>query len=253
MMCQRKRQLVSILIFVLLLFPLRAWAQTEDETITLKVRKTFGYGLGNQIQGRFSLRVDGPENLERVEFMIDDAVINVDSEAPFQYDFSTGDYPEGTHIISAKGYTLDGRSLRSEAGTYVFLSSEDANTGVVKILLPMFGIIFGIMLLVGLGSAFMGRRKGGFRLGEYGLAGGAICPRCGMPFSRHVLSPNLLIGKIERCPHCKSFVIVRSASPLKLQEAEARLKVDLQQGQFEAEEDEDQRLKRLLDESRFEE
>jgi hypothetical protein len=252
-MRQRMRLSIRLLFLVVLLLPLTAWAQAEEETITLKVRRTFGYGLGNQIQGRFRLSVEGPENLERVEFLIDDTVINVDRETPFQYDFSTGDYPDGEHTISAIGYTSDGKALRSQAGMYVFLSSEDANKGVVKIMLPLLGIIFGIMLIVALGSVIVGKRKGGFSLGEYGPAGGAICPRCGMPFSRHMLSPNLLIGKLERCPHCKAFAIVRSASPLELQEAEARFKVDLQQGKFEAEEDDDQRLKRMLDESRFEE
>ena len=43
---------------------------------------------------------------------------------------------------------------------------------------------------------------GSFVPGQDGVAGGAICPRCELPYSRKTFSPNLLIGRLERCPHC---------------------------------------------------
>lgn len=57
---------------------------------------------------------------------------------------------------------------------------------------------------------------------DYELAGGAICPCCGGPFARHPLSPNLLVGKLSRCPHCGKWSVVPRASPAALAEAEAR-------------------------------
>lgn len=57
---------------------------------------------------------------------------------------------------------------------------------------------------------------------DYGLAGGAICPRCGEPFARHPLGLNLLAGKLSRCPHCGKWSVVARATPAARAEAEAR-------------------------------
>ncbi len=57
--------------------------------------------------------------------------------------------------------------------------------------------------------------------GRYGPAGGAICPRCGQIFARQLLSPNLVTGKLSRCPHCGKWSIVAAASPTVLAAAEA--------------------------------
>ncbi len=57
--------------------------------------------------------------------------------------------------------------------------------------------------------------------GSYGPAGGAICPHCGRTFSRNLLSPNLVIGKLSRCPHCGKWSVVAAASPAALAAADA--------------------------------
>ncbi|MEK6221558.1 MAG: hypothetical protein N2D54_04870 [Chloroflexota bacterium] len=45
--------------------------------------------------------------------------------------------------------------------------------------------------------AFQKANAKSFHLGIYSAAGGAVCPRCQLPYSRHLLSPNLLVGKLE--------------------------------------------------------
>jgi hypothetical protein len=107
-----------------------------------------------------------------------------------------------------------------------------------------------ISILGTLGPVLLGRRTP-FRLGEYGLAGGAVCRRCGLPFSRHSLAPNLLLGKLERCPHCGKWSIVRQASRAELEIAEARFSADAQKGALRAD-DEDERLRREIEDSRYE-
>jgi len=73
-----------------------------------------------------------------------------------------------------------------------------------------------------------------------------------MPYSRHFFSPNMLLGKLERCPHCGKWAIVRAAYGTELREAEQRFRADQEQGNIQVEEDEAGRLKRMLDDSRFE-
>ena len=69
-----------ILLIVILLSPIPAFAQDEDETLTLRLSRDFGYGGGGRIQGRFSVRASGPDNMMRVEFIIDGEVESVDKE-----------------------------------------------------------------------------------------------------------------------------------------------------------------------------
>ncbi len=241
-----------ILLILFLLSSIPAFAQDEDEALTLRLSRDFGYGGGSRIQGRFSLRASGPDNLVRVEFIIDGEVVSADQESPFRYNFNTGDYSPGFHDLSAVGYLSDGRALPAITFTYEFLSAQDARSATIKLVVPVL-VIVGALSLVGfLGPVLLGKRKGAFRIGEYGPAGGAVCPRCRFPYSRHIIAPNLLVGKLGRCPHCGKWAIVRRATAIELEGAEARLQTDNEQGRQSVERDDDQKLRRMLDESRFE-
>jgi ribosomal protein L32 len=90
-----------------------------------------------------------------------------------------------------------------------------------------------------------------FKLGEYGMAGGAVCKACGLPFSRHTFSPNLLVGKLERCPHCGKTAIARRATPDQLAEAEARLQAEEGGGMAQSDESPEERLRRQIEQSRY--
>lgn len=246
------RQILLLILAVLLVVPAKVAAQEEEETLTLRLTKDFGFGGGSLIQGRFSMRASGPENLERVEFLIDGEVVDVVGVPPFRYQFHTEDYAPGVHELSAIGYTRDGRQLRSVTFRYQFLSAEEARSTAGRLVVPILALVGVIGLVAIIGPALLGKRKGAFRLGEYGAAGGAVCPRCTFPYSRHFLSPNLLVGKIERCPHCGKWAIVSRASPSELKAAEERLQEDHEIGRRPVEREEDQALKRLLEESRYE-
>ena len=97
------------------------------------------------------------------------------------------------------------------------------------------------------GDALVGATVGGGTC----VAGGAVCPRGKMPYSRHTLSPNIVVGKLERCPHCGKWAIVRRATPTELAEAEERLRTDSQEGVKDFIPDEDEALRRALDESQY--
>ena len=246
-----KQKFILVLLLVMLFVMVgQGMAQEDAPELTLRLNRNFGYGGFGQIQGRFTLEADGPENLSRVEFFIDENLMGVVEQPPFEYRFHTDDYSAGKHLFSAIGYTSEVSVLESNRISTVILSSEAAWTETQQIMIPLL-IMVGIFTLIGLGAPLLFRRKKAFQIGEYGPAGGAVCPRCKMPYSRHLLSPNLLAGKLENCPHCGKWSIVPRASFTDLREAEARYQLEQSPALMESPPEEE--LERLLEESRFEE
>jgi len=235
----------------MLALPMMASAQSPDESLVLALRRTFGYGgFNGKIQGAFKLIIRSEhEDLAQVDFLIDDKVVHSATTSPFEYSFNTGDHPEGLHTFTAVGYQNDGAVIYANEFSRVFLSSENASSELRGLVMPII-VGVGILVLLGtLGSVFFARRKK-FIPGKYGAAGGAVCPRCNFPYSRSFLAPNLLVGKLQVCPHCRKWAIVPAASPADLGAAEARLG-----GEGSATVDvpsDDEQLKKMLDESRFE-
>ena len=245
--------LVSLLLAIKIVIP--TWAQSE-EGITLNLRRNFGYSSGTgKIQGTFTMIVAGPEDLNKVDFLIDDEVIGKVDEAPFHLQFHTGDYPLGVHTITAIGYARDGSELYANEIRVEFVSAEEGWNSARKILIPILGIVFGGMLLSYLISMAVSRRtKGRPSSGvprDYGIFGGAVCPKCGRPFGRHIWGLNLGAGKFDRCPNCGKWSLVRRASLQELIAAEST------ESKVEAESDhpltlsEDERLRKELEDSRY--
>ncbi len=224
-------------------------AQENDPTLTLRLNRNFGYGGIGKIQGRFTLEASGPENLSRVEFFIDEKLMGIVEQPPFEYRFHTDDYSPGMHVFSVIGHTSNGLVLQSNQISKVLLSPEDTWAETQQIVVPLLAVV-GVLTLVGLGAPLLFKRKKIFQIGKYGPAGGAVCPGCGLPYPRHVLSPNMLVGKLEHCPHCRKWSIVPRSSAANLEEAESRYQ--LEEPQIPLTSPPEEELKRMLEESRFE-
>ncbi|MEK6587666.1 MAG: hypothetical protein AABY97_02340 [Chloroflexota bacterium] len=243
----KQRAVLGILLAFGLLMPAGSTAAQEQEELRLTVRRTFGYRGGDQIQGRFALGIEGPEDLVRVAFFIDGKVMAEDREAPFEHSFLTREYGLGIHRLSAIGHTAGGAELRSVGRTFEFVTAEAGWETAGRIVAPLAVAILGILVVGTVIPAVLGR-KHPFRLGDYGAAGGAVCPRCQLPYPRRFWSPNLVGGKLERCPHCGKWAMARRATATMLQAAEARY---LLESRPQVVDDQDP-LSRLIDDSRFE-
>jgi len=234
-------------------------AQGED-VLLLRLQRDFGYGGGADIQGSFSLKVDGPDDLVRVEYFIDGGVMGESTEPPaFRYKFNTGDYDLGAHTFSAVGYTNSGGEITSNSITKNFVSPEEGVTSAVKIV----GVILLIMLAVS-GVSFLitwfagGRKKGQGSITpgtprSYGMLGGTICPKCNRPFSRHIWGLNIGMGKYDRCPHCGKWSVTRGASLAELraaEEAEFKMAED-DQVSIQGEISEKEQLSKEIEDSRY--
>lgn len=228
-------------------------AIAQSNTLTLSLIKLYGYnGFGGDIQGSFRLVASGPTNLVSVNFFLDDVLIGSTDQDPFQIQFNTNNYSVGSHTFFAVAYDTRGEELCSNEIHAIFLSEEQSRSSVLKIILPILGLTFIVIMISGFVPLFLKQRSGTIILGQYGSAGGAVCQRCGLPFSRSYFGLNLVIGKLERCPHCGKWGVLRRALPEELKQAEARLQADYAAGAHSVKIDDKLHLQQSLEESRYE-
>jgi len=242
------------LIIATLLFALPVLAQ-DEQSLSLRLSRDFGYSSGTgRVQGAFSMIASGPENLERVQFKIDEQVIGEVNQPPFRLRFSTGDYPMGVHTLVATGVTSDGNLLESEPIRVEFVSADEGWQTAGKIVIPIIALVVGIMLATFLLPLLFRRGKrvqlpAGARR-SYGMLGGGICPKCKRPFALHVFGLNLLVGKLDRCPYCGQWSLMRRASLQELHAAEAA-ELQAMHGEPGLPDNSEEDYRRQVDDSRY--
>jgi hypothetical protein len=243
---------VILILTLLLAIPVAlVSAQSDEPELRLQLRRSFGFQGGDRIQGSFSLRVSGVDDLVRVGYLIDGQLLASITQEPFVATFSTGNYAPGEHLLHALASTADGRELESQRIRVTFITADLSWQSAGRIAAWILGGVLIIMLLGMFGTGFLAGDRAHFELGVYGAAGGAICRHCQLPFRRHILAPNLIVGKLERCPHCGRVAIVSRARREALAAAEERFRQDQMKGQFALQREEDD-YRRRLDDSRFE-
>lgn len=238
---------------------LPALAQTDG--LQLAVHKTFGFNNGSQIQGSFRMEATGPADLASVTFTLDGKPLGQVGAPPFTLDFNTDKFAPGWHTLDASGRTASGQTLTAAERRYEFLSAADAQAATQKIILPVLGGV-GLVLLIVIGAQLFfvlrgSRNRMALPLGAartYGLWGGAICPKCQRPFSRHWWGLNALPGqKFDRCDHCGKWSLVGRASSQQLAQAEVAELTLAGPTAPQHELSPEEKLKRDLDASRFDE
>lgn len=245
--------------YLLLVVAMPVFGQ-EAGGLTIAVHKRFGYNMGSQIQGTFTIKARGPEDLAAVTFVIDGEVLAEVAAPPFEASFETGDYDLGWHEIGATGRTADGRTLESKAVRLQFVSPEAVTKGMVRLLVPVLVLIFGAIILSAVMPLLGGRSKRAYAPGSdvpgtphnYGLLGGAVCPKCGRPFGLHWWGPNVgLFRKYDRCPHCGKWSLVRRATREELLAAEAAESATHVEAASRPHPTEKEALREQLEESRY--
>ncbi len=217
-----KNWLKTLFVVVILLVPVSAFAAQDGALLQLGLTRNFGYGGLGKIQGSFTLKIsDPPEGLSEVRFYFDGELVDVAEIEPFQYKFHTSSFDDGDREMYAVGIMTDGTTLESNHISKEFLSSDQAWGETRQIIVPLL-VGTAVLSLIGVGVTLLTGRKKEFIPGKYGPAGGVVCPRCELPFSRTVMAPNLMAGKLVRCPHCGKLSILSRAANARLLEAEAR-------------------------------
>jgi hypothetical protein len=253
----KKLNFLLILFFLPVFLNAGVASAQSTQDLTLSMSRDFGYaGFNNDIQGLFSLKIkDPPDNLVKVEFYIDETLMGEDSQAPFNLQYNTDSYPLGIHDLTAIGYTSDGNELHSNIITVEFVPAGSGMEFVFKMIIPI--VVF--IVIMALVAVFLPLILNKGKLAstppgtprKYGIGGGAVCPKCNRPFPLRLWWINLGAGKIDRCPYCGKWSYVRPRSMTELRAAEAAELEEIQQGiQIEGESDAD-KLKKQLDDSRF--
>jgi hypothetical protein len=239
---------IFIFLFLTLIAAPQATAQSDPLVLTLS--RDFGAGFGLKIQGRFSYRVTGPEDLVRVQFLLDGEPIGEDDTAPFAYQFQTENYADGVHVMQAVGFTSSGDELASNTITREFISGTAVAWEMARTLIPILVLIIVVNVLV---FKIAGRRSSTSTTFPIdGPFGGAICRHCHKPFARHIWGINLLVGKLDRCPHCHRWSLTNRAPQDLLQAAyEAHLQATSDTPPTEPSADNPDGWQKRLDDSRF--
>jgi hypothetical protein len=241
---------------ITVLFSLVA-SSTHQEQLQIQLTRNWGFSSGTgKIQGTFSIRTTGPGDLRQVSFYLDEQNIGEVNEPPFTLQFVTDDYPAGIHEIRALGFTDNGAELTSNIIRVEFVPAGEGWQSAMNIIIPIAVIVLvAVGLAVGVPFIFTRGRVESLPPGtprNYGAHGGAICPKCGRPFSRHIYGLNLGTHKFDRCPYCGKWSLVRRASSEALAAAEAAELESAQAGVFEPRLTEEEQQKRDLEESRYE-
>lgn len=247
----------STLLLIILLLTRDQGSRLQEEELQISLKRDWGYSSGTgKIQGTFSIRSSGPDDLSRVVFYLDNQILGEVSEPPFNLRFKTDDYPLGVHQIHVSGFTDAGAESSSNVIRVEFVPAGEGWEFAMNIILPI-----GVIILIAMGLSvgiplITGRGKkeelppGAPR--NYGYYGGAICPKCDRPFSRHIYGLNLGTHKFDRCPNCGKWSLVRRASKEDLDAAEAAEIEASQAGMFTPEVSEEDQLRQQLDDSRYE-
>jgi Zn ribbon nucleic-acid-binding protein len=250
---------VAILGSLLFTQPVEGQSKTPagSPEFTLNVQRTFGYSSGNgNIRGNFRLTVIGPEeNIQQVVILLDDQPIGTVTQAPFQMDIQTQNFPEGSHTLSAEVTTLEGTVQRVSGGTFNFISSQQQWSGMFGIIAAIFGVIV-FVVAIGILFSYLSTGKsvkdlpaGAER--KYVISGGGVCPNCRRPFAFHWWGLNLVGYKYDRCDYCGRFNKVKRLSREELREAEQAELVSGQQAQPPDLKSPEEKYKEMLDQSRY--
>ena len=244
--------LISLLFILHSVVPL----QTEQQ-LKISLRRNWGFSSGTgRIQGSFTIRTRGPDDMSRVDFYLDEQLLGEATAEPFELRFATDDYPLGVHQIQAFGYTAGGEELVSNVIHTEFVSASEGWRAASKIFVPI-----AVLILAAIGLAVIvpllftrGKKEylppGAPRI--YGAYGGAVCPKCSRPFSRHIYGLNLGLHKYDRCPYCGKWSLVRRASKEELEAAEGAEIIAANQGKFNGSRSEQEALRQEIEDSRFE-
>jgi hypothetical protein len=225
----------------------------QEEELSLRLSRDFGYGgFNNDIQGLFSMKVSGPEDLTRVVFFIDTNAIGEVTTSPFNLQFTTDDYTLGLHNLHATGYSSSGKEYYSNVISCNFVTASEGTRAGLRIAVPTLAIVFGAILLSFLVPILTGRGKNNkFPFGSernYRFGGG-ICPKCKRPFALPLFSMNLGLSKLANCPYCGKWSVVSMQSIQNLRAAERE---ELEWGRAEIpEESKEEKLRKELDDSKY--
>ncbi|XHH07964.1 MAG: Ig-like domain-containing protein [Candidatus Bathyarchaeia archaeon] len=111
----KNKSIACLLVLILALSFAALNVNVEAEpTLSLSFYKDNGYGMGNDMNGEWTINTDVSADVQYVEFYLDDQLQFNDSSAPFSWNFNTGSYSEGLHTIKVVAYDSAGETATAQ-------------------------------------------------------------------------------------------------------------------------------------------
>jgi hypothetical protein len=113
--------------------------------LSLDLNRDYGFGMGNDIAGLFTLKADASSNTSYVEFYLDNQLQQNDTAAPYSWQFNTNNCTLGEHTLKAVAYDGAGESQTKEI-TRNFV--EDSTNSILLVTIVIAVVVTAIAVVV---------------------------------------------------------------------------------------------------------
>jgi hypothetical protein len=138
---------LTILALIILTCIPALYIAEADPTINLSLHKDYGYGMGQDMAGLWTLNAETSSDILQVQFYFDDQLQQTDNTAPFSWQFNTANYTIGTHTLKAIAHNAAAES-QTETLTRNFV--EDTTNSILIIIIIIAVVIVALSVVVAL-------------------------------------------------------------------------------------------------------
>lgn len=103
-----------IIVCVFLALSVFAGAAAAAPSLRLDFYKDNGYGMGDDMQGEWTINADVSSDVVRVEFYLDGQLQENATSVPFSWSFNTAEFNESKHMFTVIAYDSFGDTVESE-------------------------------------------------------------------------------------------------------------------------------------------
>lgn len=135
--------LTCVLVTCMLLLAF-ASAASAKPSLAVSFYKNNGYGMGNDMQGVWTVKTAVSENTSRVEFFLDNNLELNDTASPFNWTFDTANYTLGLHTISVVAYDSAGESAVVERQPNFVGFPLSFVVGIIGLIVAVFAVALAI-------------------------------------------------------------------------------------------------------------
>ena len=153
-----KKTMLAALVVISVLALSCFQAACAAPTITLSLYKDNGYGMGNDMNGEWTLNAAVSQDVTRVEFYFDGHLVENDTSAPFSWNFDTFNYSAGLHLFEAKAYNAAGESALEQISRNFVPFPLDFIVGIIVLVI--------VTLVIALVGALIRAKRLGVKIGR---------------------------------------------------------------------------------------
>jgi ABC-type transport system involved in multi-copper enzyme maturation permease subunit len=130
-------------------------------SLSVSFYKNNGYGMGNDVNGQWTINTEVSDNTTHVEFYLDNQLQLNDTTAPYQWEFTTETFNEGTHTLKLVAYDASGETAIFENQKNFVGFPMTFVVGIISVVV----VVFVIALII---SAYRIKKEAAKKRAKYG-------------------------------------------------------------------------------------